>query len=339
MILITGGTGLLGSHVLLRLLQDGQKVRAIVREGGKPEKALEVWKYYIPDAAAMLKKAEWFSTDISNKAKLTEAFEGIEQIYHCAALVSFDPRKKAEMVNVNVTGTRNIVDLSLENNIKKLVHVSSVAAIGNNSHHGEITEKDKWPVKPKSIYSKTKTDAELEVWRGIYEGLNAVIVNPSVILGPGLWQQSSARFFDVLYKGLKYYTSGATGFVDVVDVADAMIRLMNADVTGERYILNGANLSYQTLFEKIAKALKVNPPHRLASPAMITLAWRFEWLKSYLTGKSPLITRDSTASAQKQKTYSAKKIIEKTGLSFHNINDTIARIAEMYMNEKLKIKN
>ena len=339
MILITGGTGLLGSHLLLRLLQDGQKVRAIVSEEGKPEKALEVWKYYIPDAAAILENAEWFRTDISNKAKLSEAFEGIEKVYHCAALVTFDPRKKAEMINVNITGTRNIVDLSLENNIKKLVHVSSIAAVGNSSHHEEISEKDKWPVKSRSVYAKTKTDGELEVWRGIYEGLNAIIVNPSVILGPGLWQQSSARFFDVLYKGLKYYTSGATGFVDVEDVVSVMINLMSTEVTGERYILNGANLSYKILFEKIAKALNVKAPHKRASMAITSIAWRLEWLKSRLTGQSPLITRESAASSQRQRAYSAEKVKVKTGLVFHTIDDTISRIAELYLNEKLKIKN
>ena len=335
MILVTGGTGLLGSHLVLRLLQDGQKVRAIVREGGNPEKALQIWRYYIPDASARLNEVEWISTDICNKAKLAEAFDGVDHVYHCAAVVSFDPRKKAEMIDVNVKATRNIVDLSLERGIKKLVHVSTIAAIGNTGQKEEISEKDKWPVNARSIYAKTKTDAELEVWRGVYEGLNAVMVNPSIILGPGFWKESSARFYDVIYHGLKYYTSGCNGFVDVEDVTAAMIMLMNGKIKAERFILNGANLSFQNFFEKVANALKVKVPGRKATPLMTALAWRFEWLKSGITGKPPLITRSSAASSQTRRLYSASKIKEMTGITFRNIDDTITRIADLYLKDHI----
>ena len=333
MILVTGGTGLLGAHLLLRLLQQGHQVRAIVREGTSPEKVMEVWKHYLTDGKTLLQKVDWFTADIANKAELSDAFQGVEYVYHCAALISFDPKDKPLLKAVNITGTRNVVDLSLECGIKKLLHVSSIATVGRNPEHTESTEEDKWPVKARSPYTSTKTDAEMEVWRGVHEGLKAVIVNPSVILGPGMWQQSSSRFFDTIYHGLRYYTKGATGFVDAEDVVTAMIALMEGEFDGERFILNGSNLTYRDFFQKVAMALGVKAPSAKAGQTLTSLAWRVDWLRSRITGKPPMITRHSASSSHAKRAYSSEKYCNATGNSFRPVDDSISRIAELYLKE------
>ncbi|MGD2035388.1 MAG: NAD-dependent epimerase/dehydratase family protein [Bacteroidales bacterium] len=333
MILVTGGTGFLGGHLLLELLKEDIPVRVLISENGHPEKVLSVWKHYTGNGASLLKKADWYAADISNKAMLEPAFEGVTKVYHCAALVSFNPGAKKKMHEINVLGTKNVVDLCLEHKIKKLVHVSSIAAVRSSLKGEPASESDGWPVMDRLWYSKTKTAAEMEVWRGETEGLETVTVNPSVMLGPGEWHSGSPRLFGVCYNGLKFYTHGTTGFVDVRDVAKIMVMLMKSNIRGERFILNAANLSFEEVFRKIARALKVKEPGSYAGPFLAGLAWRFEYLKHLLTGRPPVLTKDSAWSAHRRHAYSSKKVRETLGCNFRSIDETIGEVAEMFSEE------
>ncbi len=330
MITVTGATGLLGSHLLVRLLQDKIKIRALIRPGTDPSKIIPVWKYYLPDVESAFRQVEWYTCDLLNRASLTEALKESEKVFHCAARVSFDQRKKKAIWNANVTITRYLVDGCLELNIGKLIHVSSVAAIGKPQQDVLTDETCGWPVKPTSIYAKTKTLGELEVWRGIHEGLKAVIVNPSIILGAGNWKSGSSVIFDTLFRGLKFYPGGAAGFVDVRDVAEIMVMLGESPITGERFILNSANLSYGELFEKIALEFGNKPPKYPITPLITSLAWKLEWLLTLFTGKEPRITRQTAHSAHSMQAYSSEKICNTLGFSFRDIGETIKHITQCY---------
>ncbi len=333
MILVTGGTGFLGGHLLLELLKSDVPIRALISEKGDPTKVLSVWKHYMKDSRSMLDKVEWYAADISNKASLEPAFEGVNRVYHCAAIVSFNPGMKERMHEVNVLGTKNVVNLCMEKNVKKLIHVSSIAAVRSSINGEPAKETDGWPLKARSWYSKTKTMAEMEVWRGNVEGLNTVLVNPSVILGPGKWNTGSPRFFGVCYKGLRHFTRGITGFVDVRDVVQIITKLMGSDICGERFILNAANLSFEELFTKIANALNVKAPSVYAPPYLTGFAWRAEFVKHMLTGIPPVVTKQSARSAHLRQVYSSKKVEEMLDYSFRPIDETIKEVAGMFLKE------
>jgi dihydroflavonol-4-reductase len=335
MIVVTGGTGLVGGYLLLKLAQQGNRVRVLVRPGTDPGKVFSVWKHYIPDPEVLFTEFEWYSADLSCKAELYEALDGAEYIYHCAGKVSFDNRDKKEMWKTNALLTSRIVDFCLENKVKKLAYVSSVAAIASDDSD-EISESKGWPVGKKSAYPKTKTLGEFEVWRGIAEGLKAVIVNPAVIIGPGNWKQSSSRIFDTVYHGLPFYTEGVTGFVDNRDVADALVQLMNSDISGERFILNAANLSYRELFQSIAKAFGTKLPGREISPFLTSVAWRLEWIWSRLSGKEARLTRETAQTAHHVNRYNADKIRETLGFKFRDIQESIKETAACYLKERSK---
>ncbi len=329
MILVTGGSGFLGGHLLLELLKSEAPVRALISEHGDPAKVLSVWKHYVKDSPSLLNKINWHAADISDKASLAPAFEGVDKVYHCAAVVSFNPGMRKKMYKVNVEGTKHVVDLCLGKSIKKMVHVSSIAAVRSTINGVPATEDDGWP-NARSWYSRTKTHAEMEVWRGVAEGLNAVVVNPSVILGPGNWNTGSPRIFGVCHKGLRFFTRGSTGFVDVRDVVKIMVALMDGDIAGKRFILNASNLSFEKLFRKIANALDIKAPGLYATPFITEVAWRMEFLKSLFTGIPPRITKQSARTAHLKDSYSSKKLEDMLGCTFASIDDTIREVAEMY---------
>jgi dihydroflavonol-4-reductase len=333
MIVVTGGTGLLGGHLLLELAKTDSPVRVLIRKNSAPEKVLSVWKHYSPEAKPLISRFEWLPVDMTNMAEISEAIESAIQVYHCAGFVSFRNSFRRDLINVNVHITSSLVNACLNLPSVKLLHVSSIAAIKNTTDGTPSTELSGWSTPGLSLYSRTKTSGELEVWRGIAEGLNAVIINPSVILGVGNWQQSSVRIFDVLYRGLKYYSNGVTGYVDARDVARAMVLLMNSNISGERYILNAANLSFREVFEKIATALNVLPPSHCASQHLLSLAWRAEWFRSLITGSEPRITRVSARSADEKHSYSSGKFCAQFDFSFNDIDDTIREVASFYLRD------
>ncbi len=285
MIFVTGASGLVGSHLISSLVEKGLQVRALYR------KNIPVFKH--------AEKVNWVQGDILDVNILNEVLQGITQVYHCAAIVSFSPKHAAAMLQANVEGTANVVNACLEQAIEKLVYVSSVAALGRIREDGLVNETMNWtPETSNSIYGKSKYLAEMEVWRGMGEGLHVAIVNPVIILGAGDWHKGSSEIFKSAYDEFPWYTKGVSGFVDVMDVIDTMQILMNSDVQGQRYIISGANLPYQEIFTRIAKAFNKRPPYKKVTPFLTEIVWRLEAVKAFFTGKTPLITKETAKTAQ-----------------------------------------
>jgi len=256
MILVTGGTGLLGTHLLYKLVVQGVAVKATYRDASKFELVKKVFSFYSETPDLLFNKIEWVKTDITDVPALDLAFENVTQVYHCAADVTFDPKSYTQSRQVNVIGTANIVNLCLSNGVSKLCHVSSIATLGEDLKK-PITEETRWNPEnnTQNIYAITKYDAELEVWRGVQEGLDAVIVNPGVILGPGFWNCGTGEIFKKVAKGFNYFTSGTVGVVDVNDVVEVMIVLTNAKIVNEQFIVVSENVAYKELIQAISKAV------------------------------------------------------------------------------------
>lgn len=327
MILVTGATGFLGAELIHQLTQQGTEIVALKRETSVLPKFL--------DGNPLVK---WLVADINDVATLDDAFEGITQVYHCAALVSFHPKDKAALLRINIEGTSNVVNLCLEKQIR-LLHVSSVAALGEAKKGMQITEKDFWVYDAGvHAYAISKYEGEMEVWRGMNEGLDAVIVNPSVIIGANAGFEGSGGIFKLVKKGLAYYTRGATGFVDVQDVASAMIILMNRAKTpddgevGERYILSAENYTYKNFFAAIAKGFDVKAPTKEAKPWMLGLAWRAAKLAALITGKTPALTHDAVKSSLNTSLYSNDKIKNTIGMEFKPLETSIAEVCAALKN-------
>ncbi|WP_432710437.1 NAD-dependent epimerase/dehydratase family protein [Pedobacter sp.] len=319
MILVTGATGFLGAELIHQLTQHGTKLFALKRETS-----------VIPDRLIGNSLVEWVVADINDTATLDEIFEGITQVYHCAALVSFRSKDKDDMLRVNIHGTSNIVNLCLEYGAR-LVHVSSVAALGIAKKGKLISETDFWEYDAKAnTYAISKYEGEMEVWRGISEGLSAVIINPSVIIGGHAGFSGSGAIFKLVKQGLSFYTKGSTGFVDVEDVAKVMMKLMDRNVPsadgedGERFIISAENYTYRDLLTAIANEFKVEPPANLASPRMMSLAWKVAKIASLFTGKPSALTRDTAISSGNINLYSNDKIKNTIGMEFKPLRTSIA---------------
>lgn len=329
MILVTGGTGLLGSHLIGDLLKQGKKIKVLIR----PSSKLNLLNKLVDSFPNQI---EWASGDVLDIYSLLEAMEGVTEVYHCAAIVSFNKADINLMMQINIKGTANVVNACLDKGVKKLCHVSSIAAIGRSEiNKGFITEKTQWKTSNEnSNYAISKYGAEREVWRGIAEGLDAVIVNPSVIIGPGNWDTGSAKMFTTAYKGLKYYTEGVNGFVDVRDVAKAMIILMNSDIKNQRYIVSSENYTFRDFFNEASDALHKNRPSIKASSFLSSVVWRIEWLRSLFTGSTPLITKETARSANKQYFYSNDKIKQQLNFDFVSVSESICYTANAFLAEK-----
>lgn len=336
MILVTGGTGLLGSHLLYRLTTSNESVNAIYRKKSSIEKTRKVFGYY-PQPEAHFKNINWIKADVTDIPSLESAFEGIEKLYHCAAIVSFNPNHKRKIFNVNFEGTENVVNTALDKGVKKLCYSSSVAALGSRKNGKYIDENTAWEtnINP-SNYSTSKHLAEMEVWRGIEEGLNAVIVNPSTIIGPGDWSDGSPALIRQLDEGLRFYTEGSSGFVDVRDVVDVMVRLMEADINREQYLISSENISFKSLFNMIAEELNKKKPDIKAGSFLTKIVWRTEKFKSKITGKEPVITKESAKMAHEKDRFSNQKIKEELGKEFNPVEDAIKYTCEKYLKENKK---
>lgn len=338
MILVTGGTGLVGAHLLYELTNAGLRVKALRRTHSNTGWVKKIFSYYSDQVELLYSQIEWVEGDILNYFSLEEALKGVTSIYHCAAIVSFHGDDNDMMLNNNVKGTGNLIDAAIHNGVSKFCHVSSIAALGKTQDGSQITEDTYWtPSKRKTGYSLSKFFSEMEVWRGIEEGLDAVIVNPSIIMGPGNWDIGSPKLFQSIWKGLNYYTKGITGFVDVRDVVKAMILLMDdplfGQVKNQRFILNAGNMSYQDFFNKIADGLNKPRPRNFASDIKLHIAWRMAKAASYFTWKRPLITRDTVSSSNQKNHYSGEKIRRTTGFEYRSLDASIADIAEIFLKD------
>lgn len=321
MILVTGGTGFLGSTLIKLLIEQGQAVLATKRASSR-----------IPEFLKSSSLIKWIDADVTDYFALADIFEHITQVYHCAAKVSYQKEDAPELYLVNVEGTSHIVNLCIEHHAR-LVHVSSIAALGSSKTNKPVNESDKWEYNPKmSNYSLSKYKSELEVWRGINEGLDAVIINPSVIMGIGAYKKGSGAIFELVNNGIKIFTGGSVGIVDVEDVAKIMSQLMNSTISGERYILNSENISNKELLHRIAQLIDKKPPTIKASDFMLSAAWRLSKVASMLTGKKPVITEESARAASELLAYSNEKIINAINYSFKPLNSTLQEIANAYYN-------
>lgn len=295
MILVTGGTGFLGAYIIENLVRKGQQVRAIRRPG----RALpffiekEVWDH-----------VSWVEGDVLDVVSLQDAMEGVSSVIHAAAVVSFDSKDRKRMYQVNVEGTANVVNAAIDAGVQRLLHVSSVAALGRTTKKETVNEQKKWEDnKSNTHYALSKRQAEMHVWRGFAEGLEGVVINPSTILGYGDWHQSSCAIFRNAYREFPWYTGGMNGFVGVEDVAEAAVQLLMSDITQKKFIVNAENWPFRKLFDTIADGFHKKHPQREATPFMGEVAWRLEKLKSSVTHRKPLLTRETARIAHSQTSF------------------------------------
>ncbi len=320
-ILVTGAAGLVGAELTRQLLEQKFLVTALCHSTPIETK----------HANLIVERC-----DILDVEKLGAIMQSITHVYHCAALVSFERKEKLKLFKINIEGTANVVNACLDAGVKRLVHVSSVSAMGRIRNNAVITEAMNWTEETSnSIYGKSKYMGEMEVWRGIGEGLDAVIVNPSLILGGSSnWQTGSSAIFKSAYDEFPWYTEGGGGFIDVRDVARIMILLMNTEINGERFILNAENLSYREVFTSIAKCFNKKPPHRKVTTLMTEVIWRIEALKAALTGKKSLLTKETAQTAMTRVYFDNSKILNALpGFHFIPIEESIRHTCSI-INEK-----
>lgn len=324
-ILITGATGLVGSAVARLFLKENHTVLALFRPGS--DRSL---------LSGVEDKIEWVEGDVLDIGSLEKAIDDIDFVIHTAAVVSFVPRDRKMMYKVNMEGTANVVNVCLTNKVKKFCHVSSIAALGRPDSRkitsGEdviIDEEQRWEDSPEnSEYAKSKHLAELEVWRGIAEGLNAVIVNPTLILGEGDWAKSSTQIFRYVHSEKPFYTEGIANYVDVLDVAKVVYKLVFSDISGERFLLNAGSISYKSLFFNIADSMGKKRPSFKVGSGLAAVIWRVEAVRTWLMGTKPLITKETAQSSARRFRYNSDKIQKAIGFEFQPIEKTIARVCE-----------
>ncbi|MUP44607.1 NAD-dependent epimerase/dehydratase family protein [Gramella sp. BOM4] len=336
MILVTGGTGLVGAHLLYELTQDNELVLATKRHSSNIQLVRKVFGYYTNAATAdrLFEKIKWITASLNDIPSLTEAFEGVEYVYHCAALISFDPSDERKLRKINIQGTANIVNLCIAKRIKKLCYVSSVAAVGGNLSAEPIDETSKWnPEENHTDYAISKYGAEIEVWRGTQEGVPTVIVNPGIILGPGFWDTGSGKIFSRLDKGLNYHFPKVSGFVGVEDVVAAMLKLMKSKIKNEQYILVAENLSFEKVLKDTARLLDRPVPTKRLTKWMVATGWIFQKIGSWF-GMSREITRESITSLFGETRYTSHKIIEKLEFKFTPIDQVLQKTGNIYKKEK-----
>ena len=335
MIFVTGGTGLVGAHLLYELTLAGHNVKALKRKTSNLQQVVKTFSYYTQNPDELFARIEWVDGDILDYFAIENLLKGVTEIYHCAAIVSFDPKERKKMISNNVEGTANLVNAAIENGVKKFCHVSSVAALGQVENGAMITEETNWvPSKKVSGYSESKFFSEAEIWRGMEEGLDAVIVNPSIILGPANWDTGSAKMFKTVWDGMKFFTRGITGFIDVKDVVRAMILLMDdanfSTAKNNRFLLSAENISYGNVFFQIADALGKPRPKYFASDALLGLVWRSAKIAGMITGKSPLITRETAANASRVRNFDGSKITRIFGFQYLPVADSIQHTAGIF---------
>jgi len=321
MILVTGASGFVGKHLVRSLSAQGVRVRAVYNSN--------------PPAAddAGLPGIDWTKADLLDIYDVEECMRDITEVYHCAAIVSFSPEQHAAMLHFNPEATANLVNQALEQGIRKMVYLSSVAALGRPEELAQkITEEAQWEESSyNSAYGISKYLAEREVWRGIGEGLNAVIINPGIILGEGDWNKGSAGLFRIAWNEFPFYTHGTTSWVDVADVVAIMQLLMNNDADAERYIVSAGNYSYKDIFDKMATALGRKKPRFAAGKLLTELVWRAMWLKG-LMGKSRTITRETANNATAQSLYDNSKLLQQfPSFTYQSIEQTVSRVAAAFL--------
>lgn len=330
-IFVTGGTGLVGSHLLFELVNSGKKVRALKRSDSSIDNVENTFGYYSETPETLLNRIEWVQGDILDILSIADGLKGCEYAIHAAAMVSFNPKERDELLKTNIEGTANLVNACLDAKIKKLCYISSISALGKSAHGTLINEDTPWKSGSSiSNYSISKHYAEREVWRGIEEGLNAVMVNPSVIIGPGSWTNTSSNFFVKAFKGMPYYTDGVAGFVDVRDVVKMAIQLLESDISAERFILNAENRPFKDFFDLANPLFGKKKPSKKATVFLAEFIWRLEKIRSSINASNPLITKETARTAFEKNSYSNEKIKSLLNYNFIPLEESIKHTCKMF---------
>jgi nucleoside-diphosphate-sugar epimerase len=334
-ILVTGATGLLGSHLAYQLLAQGHPVRAAIRAGSNKEMVRRIFQYYTSDAAQLFSQIEWVEGDLTDPTAVDGFLDGIERVFHCAAMVSFRPKDAEQMIAFNRKTTETLVNAALTKGLVHFCHVSSVSSLGRIKGENLIDESKIWVESSEnSKYALSKYQAEMEVWRGIEEGLPAVIVNPGIILGPGFWDKGSSHFFKAIHKGFPFTSEGVNGFVDVRDVATIMMLLSEQNVVNQRFILVSENISYTALFNLIATAFGKKGPTFQPKGWMLRLFAKLENWRSVLLGTYPLVTKETARTSQQISRYQNQKILQQLpGFSFRSLRTTTQDFCRFFDND------
>ena len=327
-VLITGATGLIGSHLTAHVLLKGESVSAFVRKNSKRENIKEVLSFYTEDYEAYYNNIKFITGDITDYFSVSDALEGIDEVYHCAGMVDFNEKKLKQLLLINETGTSNLINAALDRKGIRVCHISSIATIPNHDKKPIIDEQIFWKSSPKNAaYSISKYNAEREAWRGIAEGLDLFMINPSIVLGAGCWNQSTGKIIEECRKGVKFYTNGITGFVDVRDVAEIMFKLMKSKITAQRFILNGENKSYKSLLFRFHEAFGNNAPSIKAGKFSLSIATFLD----YLFSKERRLNKQVVESLLSESYFSNEKIKTETGHEFYPIDETINYIVKKYI--------
>lgn len=322
-IFVTGGTGFLGAYIIQCLVQKGLRVRALRRTTSK-------LPFFIP--SSVWEKVEWVVGDVLDVVALQESMEGADAVVHSAAVVSFEKSNREEMYKVNIDGTENVVNIALDQGVRRLLHVSSVAALGRTVNAITVTEEKKWEASAMNThYAITKHQAEIHAWRGFAEGLEGVIINPSTILGFGNWHQSSCAIFKNAYKEFPWYTKGVNGFVGVQDAAEAAVGLLLSEINEKRYIVNAENRSFQSIFRAIAESFDKKPPSRHANKFMSEVAWRLEAVKGAVTGAKPLLSKETAKIAHSHTSFDNNALLNALpGFQYQPLDRVIQNACNQY---------
>ncbi|MBN2814301.1 MAG: NAD-dependent epimerase/dehydratase family protein [Bacteroidales bacterium] len=334
MILVTGATGFLGSHLLYELTRSGREVRALYRDEQKIAFTQKVFGYYQAEGIIHSGKIDWVKGDVTDPVSLLSVLNNVELVYHVAGRVSFLDSDRGMLNLTNAVGTANMVNACLQMGVRKLCHVSSIATLGESAGSQSVNEEVLWNEgETASAYAYSKYIGEMEVWRGIHEGLDAVIVNPAVIIGPGMWQGETGDLFKKIYTGLSYYPAGASGYVDVRDVARIMIQLTDDAITGERFILCSENMTHRQYLNQLADAFGSKRPDRVISPNLASMAVFLESLRSFFFRKARRISKRTMQIARENLSYSNDKVREKLGITFIPVDESIRFLAGHYLRE------
>jgi dihydroflavonol-4-reductase len=329
-ILVTGATGMVGAHILEKLIKEGKTTVAIKRANSSTDYVRRLFSYYNNND---FNKIIWRDADITDFSSIIEAFDDVEFVIHAAGMVSFDPKESKNVFTINATGTQNIVNACLEKGIKKLVYISSVAALGKTKPEVLINENTAWKDdNTQSPYSVSKYKAECEVWRGIEEGLNGIVLSPSIVIGPCIDNKSSGMLIKAFENGATFYTEGTFGFVDVRDVAAIAVNLLEKAINQERFIVSSENLGYRNVINLLCDMYGKKHPYIKANKLLLRIAVIFEWLKSKISGHTPGLTKYTISSSLEKNSYSNQKIIKELNYTFFCIKDAIGNSVNFRLN-------
>ena len=332
MILVTGGTGLVGSHLLVRLAQENEPIRAIYRTLESIEKTKKVFSYYTNNVKDLFANIEWVQADITDVPSMIPPFKDVKKVYHCAAVISFDPTDYRTMRKVNIHGTAIIANLSIDAKVEKLCFVSSIATVGDHPKKEFANEENDWGGNEKNNgYAITKYGAETEVWRASQEGVDVIIVNPGVILGSGFWDSGSGKMFTQIYKGFQFYSNGVTGFVGVKDVVGCMVQLMQSNCKNQRFILVSENKSFKEVLFSIAEAFGKKKPTRCVQPWQASLLWRWEWLVSKITSRKIRMSKYTAKTLFRKTYYSSEKCKKQLEVTFKSVEEVVKQVSKEYL--------